>query len=242
MEKSKPTVLITGITGYLGSHVCKVFLEDERYNIKGTVRDKSKKEKIDPIKAAFGENFEQLELVEADLMDPISLDWAIEGSEIVIHTASPNPSGNPKKESDVIDPAVNGTQAILDVCAKHWVKRLVITSSFLTIFDPAKNIEVFDETDWLDPGKKTAVYNKSKVMAEKLAWDFQSKLPAAERFEIVTLHPSLIFGPVLIKTPFTSEEIIYKLMMGKFPGIPKINVALVDVRDVAIAHLRALDC
>lgn len=118
----------------------------------------------------------------------------------------------------------------------------MITASVVTVFDPAKDKEVFDESDWLEPGKLTAVYDKSKVMAERLAWKFHSELPEADRFEMITIHPGFIIGPVLIKTPFTSEEIINKLMMGKFPGLPKIYMAVVDVRDVALAHLRALDC
>jgi len=196
--------------------------------VRGTVRDKKNSAKIDPLREAFGENFDHLELVEADLNDASSLDRAIEGVHIVIHTASPFPAGNPKKASDVIDPAVNGTLAVCEACHKHKVKRLVITASVVTIFDPAKDKEVFDESDWLSPGKNTAVYDTSKVMAEKAAWDFQSKL-TEDKFDLVTIHPGFIIGPVLIKTPFTSEEILYKMMMGKFPGIPKINMAIVDV-------------
>lgn len=102
----------------------------------------------------------------------------------------------------------------------------------VTIFDPAKDKKLFDESDWLEPGKNTSVYDKSKVMAEKAAWDYYNKL-GEDKFEMVTIHPGFILGPVLIKTPFTSEEIIYKLMMGKFPGLPKINMAVVDVWNVA---------
>lgn len=79
-------------------------------------------------------------------------------------------------------------------------------------------------------------------MAEKLAWDFHSKLPEFERFELVTINPGLILGPVLIKAPFESGEIIYKMMMGKFPGVANIMLPVVDVRDVALSHLRAVDC
>jgi len=118
----------------------------------------------------------------------------------------------------------------------------VITSSVVAIFDPAKcdTQESFSEKDWLEPNKKTPPYDKSKVMAERAAWDYQSKLPKDEQFEIVTINPGFIVGPVLVKSPFTSEEIINKLMMGKFPGLPNIYMAMVDVRTTAIAHLKAL--
>lgn len=122
MESSKKTVLITGITGFLGSHVCKVFLEHGGYHVKGTVRDKNNKDKIDPIRVAFGTMFDTLELVEADLLDSASIDRAIEGSSIVIHTASPFVAGKVKNADSIIKPAVEGTQAVLDSCVKHKVK------------------------------------------------------------------------------------------------------------------------
>ena len=133
MESSKKIVTITGITGFLGSHVCLTFLKDGTFKVRGTVRDKNNEKKIDPIKKAFGEYFDQLELVEANLNDAESLHKAIEGSTYVVHTASPFPLGEPKNERDLIDPAVNGTKAVMEGAHKHKVKRVVITSSCAAI-------------------------------------------------------------------------------------------------------------
>ena len=109
----KQTVIITGISGYIGAHVCKAFLEDGTYRVRGTVRDKNRAEKIDPLREAFGDQFDQLELVEADLNDEASMIKACEGCTFAIHTASPFTFKPPENEDDMILPAVNGTLSIL---------------------------------------------------------------------------------------------------------------------------------
>jgi nucleoside-diphosphate-sugar epimerase len=82
-------VLITGISGFIGSQVCNYFLKDGGYTVRGTVRDKNNEEKIAPLKKAFGDDFDKIELRNADLLDADSLDKAIEGATYVVHTASP---------------------------------------------------------------------------------------------------------------------------------------------------------
>ena len=124
-------------TGFLGSHVLKSFLEctAQQFSIRGTVRDPKNKVKMQPLEESLGEAFNQVELVQADLNDPDSFDKAIEGCDYVVHTASPFPAKNPKNEREIIDPAVNGTKAVLNACHKHHVKRLVLTSSVVAIMD-----------------------------------------------------------------------------------------------------------
>jgi dihydroflavonol-4-reductase len=90
--------------------------------------------------------------------------------------------------------------------------------------------------DWSDLTNADP-YIKSKTLAEKAAWEFQASLPESERFEIVTINPCLVFGPNINKAQFSSGEVIKKLMMREFPGIPKLAKGIVDVRDVAEAHL-----
>lgn len=134
MESSKKKVVITGITGFLGSQVCNLFLKDGGFDVWGTVRDKHNEAKLAPLKLAFGEEaFSRLELVEADLLKPESLDKAIEGCDYVIHTASPCPIEDPKNEDVLIRPAVEGTLAVVHAAQKHHVKRVVITSSVAAI-------------------------------------------------------------------------------------------------------------
>jgi dihydroflavonol-4-reductase len=133
VESSRKKVVITGITGFLGSHVCDYFLKDGTYDVRGTVRDKTNEKKLAPIRKAFGENFNKLELVEADLLKPETLDAAIAGCDYVVHTASPFPIEKPKDENILIKPAVEGTMAAVRAAHKHKVKRVVITSSVAAI-------------------------------------------------------------------------------------------------------------
>ena len=134
VESTKPVVTITGITGYVGSQVCLAFLKSGNYTVRGTVRDKSSEKRIAPIRKAFGEYFDQLELVEADLLNEDSLIAGIAGSTYVVHTASPvKVSGAVKDEDVLLKPAVNGTLAVMKGCQAAKVKRVVITSSTSTI-------------------------------------------------------------------------------------------------------------
>jgi len=151
MESKK--VCITGISGYLGSWVLKTYLDsDTGFSIRGTVRDPHNKKRIDPLRKAIGEKFDEVELVAVDLNDAASIDKAIEGCNYVVHTASPFPVGEPKNEDDVIKPAVEGTQAVLDACRKHKVRRLVVTSSIVSIVDYARDVSgtVCTEDHWLE--------------------------------------------------------------------------------------------
>lgn len=111
--ESKPLVVITGISGYIGSQVCKLFLEDGSFTVRGTVRSKTNEAKIKPLQKAFGEHFDSLELVEADLTNEESIIKACEGATYIVHTASPFPLEQPKDENDLIRPAVDGTLAAM---------------------------------------------------------------------------------------------------------------------------------
>lgn len=181
MDSTLPIVTITGITGYVGSMCCQYFLKDGTYKVRGTVRSVQNAAKLEPLKAAFGDLYDQLELVEADLLDEASMLKAIEGSTYVVHTASPFPAFDkqPKDENVLIKPAVEGTLAVMNGCLKSKVKRCVITSSIVSIMysaDPDKND--FGPDDWSDVNvRHINAYSKSKTLAEKAAWDFLEKLP-----------------------------------------------------------------
>jgi nucleoside-diphosphate-sugar epimerase len=240
MESNKQIVTITGISGYVGSQVCLAFLRDGTFKVRGTVRSCNNEAKIAPLKEAFGEYFDQLELAEADLLNEQSLFKAIEGSTYVVHTASPFPIAKPKNEDVLIKPAVEGTMAVVKAAHQNRVKRVVITSSVAAIYvSKDKKQKEFTVADWTDC-KIATPYEKSKTLAEKAAWDFQASLPEDERFEIVTVNPGLVLGPNLNKASFSSGDIIKKLMMKELPGLPQMQMPIVDVRDVAQAHLQGI--
>lgn len=142
---------------------------------------------------------------------------------------------------ELIRPAVDGTLAVMKAAQKHKVKRVVITSSVAAIFDQFNLKDEVTEEDWPETNAKGyPAYNKSKTLAEKAAWDFIKELPEDEKIELVTINPGFIVGPTTVAEGFSSGMVISKFMLNQYPGIPKISFATVDVRDVAMAHLKGI--
>jgi nucleoside-diphosphate-sugar epimerase len=194
VEATLPKVCITGISGYIGSQVTLSYLKDGGFRVRGTVRDPTNEAKVGPLKKALGDElFSKIELVAADLLDADSLDKAIEGCDYVVHTASPLPTKPVAHENEVVKPAVEGTLSVLRAAQKHKVKRVVVTSSGLTInLRKPENLKaVYNEDDWSDPDVLTN-YEKSKYLAERAAWNFMDVLPEGEKFELVVLIPGLV--------------------------------------------------
>ena len=123
MEQTKPKLLITGINGYIGSWTTLKALESGEYIVRGTVRDAKNTSRLQPLKDAFGDKFDQLELFSADLTDKESLKKAVEGWDYVLHLASPFPAESPKNEDEVIKPAVDGTVGVLEAWVGSNVKK-----------------------------------------------------------------------------------------------------------------------
>jgi len=187
-----------------------------------------------------------IQLFEADLLKKGSFDEAAKGSDYILHVASPfflNPK-NPQTE--LVDPAVNGTIAVLEAAKRSGtVKRVVITSSVAAVYsNPDDNGPdyVFSEKDWNT--KSTLIespYAFSKVMAEKAAWAWIEKEENKGKFDIVTILPSLVVGPLFSLPVSSSISIIRDILAGVYPGTPRLSFTLVDVRDVAIAHVLAME-
>lgn len=238
-------VLVSGASGYVASHVVNLLLS-EGYRVRGTVRSLTNEAKVTPLRELCSAARFPLELVEADLNQPDSWDGAVDGCAYVIHVASPFPSRPPVHEDDLIRPAVDGTLAVLRMCSKHRVKRVVLTSSVAAIFGDlsARDAEgkVSNENDWTDTETAKDAYVKSKTLAERAAWDFLAQLPDVDRFELAVVNPVYVLGPMLMSSQgdITSSEIVKRLMNKEMPLVPRFNFSIVDVRDVALAHLRAM--
>lgn len=243
---AKPVTTITGVSGFIGSYVCLDFLKSGEYRVRGTVRDAKNEAKLAPLRKAFGTYFDQLELVEADLLDDASLAKAIAGSTYVVHTASP--FYFPKNEDDVIKPAVEGTLSVLRACSASGVKRCVITSSVAAVVcmaaadKPDFETGAYDESSWSNPDRPEGLggYPKSKTLAERAAWDYQQSLPEDQRFEIVTVNPCFVMGPTLIPGGFTSSDFVEGLFNGSKTEVGTNGVGIVDVRDVSKIHFEAI--
>jgi len=236
---AKGRVLVTGITGFIGMHVGKLLLE-KGYTVRGTVRDKKNEKKMAPLKSL--PHFESLELAEADLLKPESWDEAVKGCDYVMHVASPFPIRAPRDEQELIRPAVQGTTSVLKACFKHHVKHVVVTSSIASVMSGGASYKPeYTEADWADTNTIPA-YNKSKTFAERAAWNYYHSLDPKERFKLTTILPGLVFGPAFVTTDFSSGDLIRQLMTGELPALPRMHCGMVDVRDVAAAHVAALDC
>ncbi len=238
-------VLVTGASGYIATHIVQQLLE-AGYKVRGTVRSLQDDHKVAPLSNICPAAQHNLELVEADLLDSESWLPAVRGCTYVIHTASPLPwmLRNPNNEDDVIKPAVEGTLSVLRACREVGnVRRVVVTSSVASIssLTDFRSGHLYTDKDWIDPTVEKVVYNKSKVLAEKAAWDFIGDFePNDEHFELVTVLPSISVGPALCSYLTTSMCIPKALFDREFPLLIPASFHFIDVRDVAQAHIRAM--
>jgi dihydroflavonol-4-reductase len=231
-------VLVTGASGFIASHIVRQLLEDG-YRVRGTVRDPQLVEAEGHLTGLPGAE-ESLELVGADLLTPHAFDGPVAGCEYVIHTASPYVIHVEDPRRDLIDPALEGTVSILESCAAATaVKRLVLTSSAAAITDQADG-HVNTEHDWNDRSSLTRnPYYYSKTLAERVAWDFMEV--HQPRFDLVAINPFFVIGPSLVPGVNTSHTFFIAFTNGQLPGILAMDWPLVDVRDVARAHIRAME-
>jgi dihydroflavonol-4-reductase len=229
--------VVTGASGFIGSHIVKQLL-DTGHRVRGTVRHPERARTDGHLTSLVGAA-EGLELVEADLLAPDAFDAAIPGCEYVIHTASPYAIDVEDPDRDLVQPALRGTLSILEACrSTPGVKRVVITSSGAAITDHADG-HVNTEADWNTTSTMTHnPYYYSKTMAERAAWSFMEK--HGPDFDLVVINPFFVIGPSLIPTVNTSHTSFIGLTNGRIPGLLALDWPLVDVRDVALAHIRAM--
>lgn len=236
-------ILVTGASGYIATHIVKQLLE-LGYRVRGTVRSLKNEEKVKPLRTLAKDSKHELELVEADLCNEESWLSAVKDCTYVLHTASPFPPDVPKNEDELIVPAVNGTLFVFRACVQEGslVKRVVLTSSVAAIAPETfvENVK-YSETDWPSPEGMNP-YPKSKVLAEKAAWDFceERKKNGQSCFELSVINPGFVMGPLIHDTYCTSAQPIRKMMMREIPMIPDIYAPVCDVRDVALAHIKAM--
>jgi dihydroflavonol-4-reductase len=233
-------VLLTGISGFLGGHVGLALLK-AGYRVRGSVRDLSKTEKVRTALAKAGADMNQLEFVQLDLNDDAGWDKAMEGVRYLQHTASPFVTNLPKDKMELIRPAVDGTRRALTAALKASVERFVVTSSMAATSygHPKDRTKPFTGADWTDvKGRGVNAYTESKTLAEKEAWTIVDT--AGRHDDLATINPNAILGPLLDDDPGTSAALIGRLMDGSVPAAARIYFPVIDVRDVAEAHVKAM--
>ena len=238
-------VCVTGASGYIGAHVVRQLLR-AGHRVRATVRDPGDENKTAHLRAMTQESESQgeLELVGADLMRAGSFDQAVAGCEWVCHAASPVQLMARDPQREIVDVAVTGTENVLQsVRRAGTVRRVVITSSIAAVAGvPTPDDHLFTEADWNESASLADPYPLSKTLAERRAWEIQRGLPEEERFELVTINPSYVLGPLLARVHArSSPSLVRSIMRGNPPGCPRIFLNIVDGRDVALAHLRALE-
>lgn len=230
-------ILVTGGTGYLAAW-CIAALLDRGYRVRTTVRSHVREDGVRAAVARAGVSIANLEFTVADLLSDDGWAEAVDECSDVLHVASPLTATS--DEEAVIRPAVDGTLRVLRAARDGGVRRVVYTSSCGAVYygHPARTTP-FDETDWtIVGGGAMSAYVKSKALAERAAWDFIAT--EGGDLELVTVNPAGIFGPALSTESTSSLTLVRRLIEG-MPGIPDVRMGIVDVRDVADLHVRALE-
>jgi nucleoside-diphosphate-sugar epimerase len=234
------TVLVTGGSGFIASHTILQLLA-AGHQVRTTVRSAKREADVRAMLAHGGATpGDRLTVTVADLERDDGWAAAVAGCEYVHHVASPFPATMPKHEDELIRPAREGALRVLRAARDAGVKRVVLTSSFAAIgYGHPAQTQPFDETAWTQPDVGDATpYVKSKTLAERAAWDFIAK--EGNGLELSVVNPVGVFGPVLGADYSTSIIIVQRLMDGSLPGCPKMYFGVVDVRDVADLHVRAM--
>lgn len=233
-------VLVTGGSGFIAGH-CIVQLLAQGHRVRATVRSLAKEAAVRAVLTEAGMvHGENLGFVAADLTRDEGWAAAVADVDVVLHVASPVQPGQVDDEQALIAPAREGTLCVLRAARDAGVKRVVLTSAFHAVsWGHPHDGRTFTERDWtvLD-GPGVDAYGRSKTLAERAAWDFLAAEGGA--MELVTLLPVAVMGPVMGRDVSGANHLLQAMLDGAMPALPNLFIPIVDVRDVAAAHLLAM--
>lgn len=238
------TILVTGATGYIAKHLVLQLLE-AGYTVKGSARSISREGELrDALEPRLSDPaaLDRLSVVALDLSKDEGWDAAMEGVDVLMHTASPFPMNQPKNEDDLIRPAVDGALRAVKAARAAGITRVIMTSSTAAVTGKDRNSDQaeFTEDDWTDTDHPSVTaYVKSKTLAEKAVWDWQAS--DAPDMQITMINPSFVQGAPLDDNFGTSIQVIERLLSGKDPMLPRFGFTCVDVQDIATMHIRAME-
>ncbi|MFZ2099596.1 MAG: aldehyde reductase [Oricola sp.] len=239
------SVLLTGSSGFIAKHIALQLL-DAGHAVRGSVRAMNRgKEVADAVRPLLSDPSaadDRLSFVELDLLSDSGWREALQGVDVLVHTASPFPIRQPADENELIRPAVEGTLRALRAAKAAGIRRVVLTSSIAAVADGHDGDvrRTCDESDWSDVESRTiTAYSKSKTLAERAAWDFVRE--EAPEMQLTAINPGMVLGPPLDRHFGSSMGILQRVVRSKDPALPNIGFAFVDVRDIARIHARAMD-
>ena len=237
--RSKP-ILVTGGSGFIAGH-CLLQLLAQGHEVRATLRSLSQEAAVRAaLRQSGAVQDDRLSFVAADLLSDSGWPQAVAGVDVVLHVASPVQPGHVGDENDLIRPALEGTLRVLRAARDAGVKRVVLTSAFHAVsWGWPHRDHLFTEDDWtVLHGPGVDAYGRSKTLAERAAWDFI----AAEGggMALTTMLPVAVMGPVMGTGISGSNHLLQRLLEGAMPGLPNLFIPVVDVRDVASAHLLAM--
>jgi nucleoside-diphosphate-sugar epimerase len=232
-------VLVTGGSGFLGAHTIAQLLGNG-YEVHTTVRSMARADDVRAmLHRAGADTHGSLSFHLADLTRDDGWTDAVAGCRYVLHIAAPFPRRRHANDDDPIVTAPAGARRVLRAAGEARVSRVVMTSSFAAVgYSRARGVQSFDENDWTDPETDVPAHVKSKVLAERAAWDFVADGGIGPQLTVI--NPVGIFGPLLGRDATAAVNIVERLLAGVMPGTPKLYYGVVDVRDVADLHLRAM--
>jgi len=240
---SEGIVVVTGASGYIGSHVVANLLSKGK-KVRATVRDVNDSERVSHLKDLEILDGGSLEIVEMDLFDSDSVDSAIAGTADVIHTAAAVIVKSENPQSKIVDPSVIGTRNVISAIEKSGtVERFVHTSSTAAIRPEnwEDGVTLTTETFASDATLKENPYGLAKYSAEMIVREWHENLEESKKMKMVTIHPCMVFGPPLSPRHLRgSLSVIMTLINRELPALLPMQINIVDVRDVAEAHVRAL--
>jgi nucleoside-diphosphate-sugar epimerase len=232
-------VLVTGGSGFVAGW-CIVELLNRGYSVRTTLRSPAKQAELRAAVSAFAAT-DLLSIAAADLTQDAGWDDAVAGCDYVLHVASPLGNDAAADSDSMVAAAHDGTLRVLRAAVNASVKRIVMTSAATVATPPLRSgmRSMSDESVWFDAAEADVdSYRQSKRLAERAAWDFMAKSAGSTTF--TTILPGAVFGPVLTAGRDGSAQVIDRLLKGRVPANPRLGFEVVDVRDLALAHVLAM--
>lgn len=236
----KRQVLVTGASGYIGSHIVREFLK-RGYNVRATDINVDDQDRVRHLLNLLSDTTEQLEIVGADLLQPGAFDSVIKGCEWISHNATAVLLTAEDPQKEILDPAIEGTKNIINSIKKcGGVEQICMMSSTAAIINrKRKKGHIYTEEDWNDSATlETSPYSVAKTQSEKLLTNF-CKDPKNPKLSVI--NPSCVFGPLLAKYHVSSTSMVRDVLLNTYKGCPKFGLGIVDVRDVAEAVVQSFE-